>query len=471
MHIPSPPPFHFADTTVAATLRQLYDRLVAESGLFPRHVTPDRNDFAAWIHDALHDNELAARIGPLKEPRQILDAMAERLGTAARTDSGRRPAALPEHPTISAPRAASAPPVADPIPEVSSSDRSPVPSPIPSSALSSALSPSPSSGPMAVLRPADSPRTMQKPIEPTGKGPLSPTATASRPAMSGKRPEGDIDLASLSPREVLERLKLVDFSSPFVAVEEEERVVGEERQRLLTGVPGFDSMIPEGIPTGSNILVSGGPGSGKTTFCIQMLGHAARQGEKCLFLTFEESEERLIEHMEEYGFDPRKCIEEGTLRIERQDAFKVSRMVEALLAHARGELLIDIDDVLEVVPKDFTPDRVVLDSLSAVASAFSESSTAYRVYVTQLMDILQKTGATSFLISEVQGIENIGHGLVEEFLADGVIVFYNLQKRNVKQNALEILKMRSVDHEKKIVPFEFVKGQGIVVYPLERTFM
>ncbi len=89
----------------------------------------------------------------------------------------------------------------------------------------------------------------------------------------------------------------------------------------------------------------------------------------------------------------------------------------------------------------------------------------------QLINILEKTGATSFLISEVQGIENMGHGLVEEFLADGVIIFYNLQKRNVKQNALEILKMRSVNHEKKIVPFEFVKGQGIVVYPLERTFM
>lgn len=286
-----------------------------------------------------------------------------------------------------------------------------------------------------------------------------------------KKKEPETDLIDLPVKEILTRLNLVDYSSPYIAVEEE--IISEKtvRKKIMTGVPGFDSMISEGIPVGSSILVSGGPGSGKTTFCIQMLGWSAKQGEKCLFMTFEESEEELIEHMESYGLNPRRYLAEGTLAIQRQDPFKISRMIEALLAHERGELLIDIESILDIVPKGFKPDRVVIDSLSAISSAFSESSTAYRIYVNQLVDLLKKTGATSFLISEVQGIENIGHGLVEEFLADGVIVFYNLQKGSIKQNALEILKMRAVGHEKKIVPFEFVKDTGIIVYPLEKIFM
>jgi KaiC/GvpD/RAD55 family RecA-like ATPase len=275
----------------------------------------------------------------------------------------------------------------------------------------------------------------------------------------------------MSAKEIIQKLKLVDYSQNNIAVEEDSTLVKKQVKRLKTGVPGFDDMIGAGIPSGSVILTSGGPGSGKTTFCIQMLGWAAERGEKCLFISLEETAERLIEHMESYGLNPKKYLAEGTLVIQQQDPFRISRSIEALLAHGRGELLIDIESIMDIIPKGFKPDRVVIDSLSAIASAFNESNTAYRIYVNQLINLLAKTGATSFLITEVQGIENIGHGLVEEFLADGVIVFYNLQRGNIKQSALEILKMRAVNHEKKIVPFEFVEGKGLVIYPLEKVFV
>lgn len=275
----------------------------------------------------------------------------------------------------------------------------------------------------------------------------------------------------MSAREILEKLNIIDFNSPFIAEEEKPKAEIVKRPALITGVPGFDEMIPKGIPAGHAILVSGGPGSGKTTFSIQTLGNAAKRGQKCLFLTLEETEEDLIGHLESYGFEPRQYIQDGNLLIKAQDPFTISRMVEALLAHARGELFIDIEQVLNILPPNYKPDLVVLDSLSAIASAFNESDTAYRIYVNQLINILKRTGATSFLINEVQGVENIGHGLAEEFLADGVIIFYNLQKRDVKQPAIEILKMRSTAHEKRVVPFVFQEGAGIIIYPLEKTFM
>ncbi|MFC1705026.1 ATPase domain-containing protein, partial [Nanoarchaeota archaeon] len=58
---------------------------------------------------------------------------------------------------------------------------------------------------------------------------------------------------------------------------------------------------------------------------------------------------------------------------------------------------------------------------------------------------------------------------VEEFLADGVIVLYNLKRGDVRENAIEVLKMRGDSHKKKMVAMQ-VTGNGITVYPDQEVF-
>ncbi len=58
---------------------------------------------------------------------------------------------------------------------------------------------------------------------------------------------------------------------------------------------------------------------------------------------------------------------------------------------------------------------------------------------------------------------------VEEFLADGVIVFYNFKRGDVRENAIEVLKMRGEKHQKKIVAMQ-ITNEGIVVYPEQEVF-
>ena len=50
-----------------------------------------------------------------------------------------------------------------------------------------------------------------------------------------------------------------------------------------------------------------------------------------------------------------------------------------------------------------------------------------------------------------------------------VINFYNMRKGTRRQPSIEILKMRGVKHQKRIVPFNFTQT-GIEVYPLEEVF-
>ncbi len=241
---------------------------------------------------------------------------------------------------------------------------------------------------------------------------------------------------------------------------------------IRTEIKGFDDLIEFGIPRGSSILVAGGAGTGKTIFCLQTLYNSAKKGEKCLYISFEESEKRLKEHMENFGWDWKSLEEKNLLRIVRREPVELSSNVEAMVAKAKGELLIDINEILEIIPKEFHPTIIVVDSVSAISAAFTKREEGYRIFVEQLFRYFESLKSTSFLISETDQIPTkYSLSGVEEFLADGLIVLYNIKKGDVRVTAIEILKMRGARIEKKLVPFEIKSDKGIEIYPEEAMFV
>jgi KaiC/GvpD/RAD55 family RecA-like ATPase len=75
------------------------------------------------------------------------------------------------------------------------------------------------------------------------------------------------------------------------------------------------------------------------------------------------------------------------------------------------------------------------------------------------------------LITETKQIpETFSPTGVEEFLADGVVVLYNIRKGDIRENAIEVLKLRGAKHLKKIVAMQIVDGEGIAVYPEQEVF-
>tara|TARA_Y100000310_G_C20647532_1_gene797478 strand:- start:71 stop:1318 length:1248 start_codon:yes stop_codon:yes gene_type:complete len=242
----------------------------------------------------------------------------------------------------------------------------------------------------------------------------------------------------------------------------------KEDEFIKTEVPGFDQLFDQGIPKGSAVLVAGGAGSGKTLLLLEILKNHASKGHKCLYMSFEESEDRLIHHMEDFGWNVRDLIKKGNLLIKKFNPFEITRSVDALLMKAKGELLIDIEPI--IFPKDFKPDIIVVDSLTAIASAFTDKEDSYRIYIEQLFTFFQGIDATSFLITETKQIPTVfSQTGVEEFLADGVIVLYNIRKGNIRENAIEVLKLRGANHQKKIVAMQ-ITNEGIIVYPEQEVF-
>ncbi len=240
---------------------------------------------------------------------------------------------------------------------------------------------------------------------------------------------------------------------------------------VKTGIPGFDNLFEKsyGIPSGASVLVEGGPGSGKTLLCLAIINGLCKQGKKCLYMSFEEPEEHLANHMRNFNWKVDEFIKKDILRIQRFDAIDVSRSVEALLSAAKKELLIELDPVL--FPQDFKTDFVVIDSLTSIASAFSGHESRFRVYMEQLFRYLEKNKMTNFLIREVSTPTHIGTTFKEEgeavsFLSDGIIIIYNVIYTNGQRgSAIEILKMRGVEFKKRIVDLKIINKKGIVINP------
>ena len=88
-------------------------------------------------------------------------------------------------------------------------------------------------------------------------------------------------------KDIAEDLKVTHLEKHKQEIVEEsgaiKKVIGEDKKpkkildkdHILTGVPGFDGLLDEGIPKGVSVLVAGGAGSGKTIFCLQTLAHQA----------------------------------------------------------------------------------------------------------------------------------------------------------------------------------------------------
>jgi KaiC/GvpD/RAD55 family RecA-like ATPase len=251
-----------------------------------------------------------------------------------------------------------------------------------------------------------------------------------------------------------------------------------KKEFIKTGIPGFDKLFTHGIPKGSTVLIAGGTGSGKTNFCLQMLAHQAKKGEKCYFMGFEEPEERLIEHMNDFGWNAEELIKTGNLKLKRfltseiyyYDRRSSGEEIQAMMTKEVDPLLMELEPLTIAEDVGFKPDFIVLDSLTAVSSTFRGKEQSYRFYVERLFRFFEKIGSTNFLITETDQLPEVFSPTgVEEFLADGVIVLYNIRQGNVRETAVEVLKMRGEKHEKKIVAFK-ITDSGIKVFPEQEVF-
>ena len=235
---------------------------------------------------------------------------------------------------------------------------------------------------------------------------------------------------------------------------------------LKTGISGFDELFAEnGIPKGNSVLVAGGPGTGKSLFCRQICYNMISQRKNCMYISFEESKEKIQRSMEVFNWDVKKYIKDGHLLIQKINPLDILRMKFGSIGGSGSATELSYKIKPLIIPKGFEPEVIVVDSLTAIIEAAATKDKNYRVYLQQLFSFFEETGSTSFLITETDPIPTrYSESGIEEFLADGILVLYNIQRKDCRENSIEVLKMRCSKHKKNTVLME-ITGKGIEVYP------
>ncbi len=233
-------------------------------------------------------------------------------------------------------------------------------------------------------------------------------------------------------------------------------------ERVETGIPGMDEVLGGGIPKRNVVLLSGGPGTGKSIFGQQFLYHGLKNGEPGVLVALEEHPAQIKINMAQFGWDVRPYEEEGRFAIV--DAF-----TGGIGEYAKRERYVVRDptdvaslvDVLRGAVRDLRAERVVIDS---VTSLYLTRPVVARSTVMQLKRVLSGLGCTSILVSQVSVTERGFGGPGVEHAADGIIRLDLDEFEGQLYRSLIVWKMRGTAHSMRRHPFE-ITDKGIVVYP------
>jgi KaiC/GvpD/RAD55 family RecA-like ATPase len=213
---------------------------------------------------------------------------------------------------------------------------------------------------------------------------------------------------------------------------------------VRTGIDGVDGLFSKnGYPSGNAVLVLGGPGSGKSIFGMQYLYKGATvYGEPGIYVTLEETPQKIERNMEAFGWDISRLTDEGKILII--DA-TTPRIQEADSDVVRSGLGMDnlIKNLKDMISKSGAK-RVVIDSLSLMAFQSSDDFDM-RTKLIRLSVSLSELDVTTLVLSEARSNE-IGTTVFppETFLFDGVI--WMMLDTNSQERRLAIRKMRGTKH-------------------------
>lgn len=207
-------------------------------------------------------------------------------------------------------------------------------------------------------------------------------------------------------------------------------------ERTSTGFEGLDSMLGGGVFRGSTTLITGAPGTSKTTLAGQFANSACGRGERTLYVSFDEGGERIRRNLTSVGIHLGRHMKSGLLRMYsgRADATNPEEQLTRI-----GELILQ-----------HRPRCMVIDPLSAIARSGALSSA--RAIVNRLIYKVQDHKITAVITSLVDGADpqHESTELQISTIADTWIHLSYLVHSGERNRALTIVKSRGTRHSNQV---------------------
>nr|WP_321496936.1 ATPase domain-containing protein [uncultured Methanolobus sp.] len=226
--------------------------------------------------------------------------------------------------------------------------------------------------------------------------------------------------------------------------------------RIPTGIEGFDDLVQGGLLTERVYVLSGPPGSGKTTFGVQFLANGASAGEVGLYVTLLECPQNIINDMSNYDMNVPGLIKMQKLlfadlgpRMEYGYMDEVNEFITT--DYNVGTTSIETEapspsmvfKEIAAYVSEYNVKRLVIDSVSAIRFTTKDLSLQEKE-MSRFMRNLKKLGCTTLILSEMTDPTAYS---IEQFAAHGVIFMHNFLYDRTMTRAVQVIKMRGTKHD------------------------
>ncbi|MES2920574.1 MAG: circadian clock protein KaiC [Verrucomicrobiota bacterium] len=226
---------------------------------------------------------------------------------------------------------------------------------------------------------------------------------------------------------------------PITSLQLDHQASGE---RVPTGIARLDEMLGgKGVYRGSSVLVTGSPGTGKSSIGAKFAETACRRGERTLLFAYEESPAQLLRNMLSIGTDLAPWVEKGLLQIHS------SRPT----MHGLEQHLVMMHDTVVA----FQPSVVIVDPISNLT--LDRNETEVKPTLMRLIDFLKQRQITSLFTSLTNGggatISPEDSQIGVSSLMDSWLLLRNVEFNGERNRTLYVIKSRGMHHSNQVREF------------------
>jgi circadian clock protein KaiC len=209
-------------------------------------------------------------------------------------------------------------------------------------------------------------------------------------------------------------------------------------ERVTSGVKRLDTMLGGGYYRAASVLITGFPGTAKTTLSGAFAEAACRRGERTLFVSFDSDGSEVIRNLNSVGIHLESHVKRGTMRII--SARTIIGSAETLLVRIKS------------LAKEHRARCLVIDPVSALSKTGNEL-TAHGV-AERLIDWCKSDNVTlvctSLLDESTSQQTNGGTPLQISTLADTWIHLNYLVQAGERNRGISIIKSRGTSHSNQV---------------------
>lgn len=233
----------------------------------------------------------------------------------------------------------------------------------------------------------------------------------------------------------------------LVAAEHHTDFAGEY---VSSGNADLDRLLGGGLERGTNALLIGSAGVGKSSLALTYAIAAAHRGERAAFFAFDEGRGTLEARARTIGLPLGPALEQGLIRFQQIDPAELSP----------GEFAANVRKSVEVEGAQV----VIIDSLNGYLNSMPDGRFLI-LQMHELLTYLNQQGVLTLLVLAQHGLVGpMDTPLDISYLSDSVLMLRYFEHSGMVRRALSVVKKRSGNHEHTIREFRLTSN-GIVVGP------